>query len=193
MSGLPGGARVEPLESVEEHAPEGWTVRSLEDADWALARIAECERQADENSRALAAAVGRLKRSIAQLEERTKGLNAALEQRAAYFRGQLELYARDNRETLLVGKKKSRSLPHGSFGWRRTGGQPFVADAGALMQWAKEQPPETGFLELVESMSWALIKRHCKESGELPPGVELEPEVEVFTVDAVSMEASDGE
>ena len=138
-------------------APEGWTVRSASDADWALERIAAAQREIAEAEEQFRAAVKRL-------EERRDALLKAPARTVEFFHGHLRMWAEGNREAICSGKRKSRAFIHGRVGWRTAPLKLEVVDSGPLRQWAHG-------LELVrEELDEPGIRAHFKATGEVPPG-----------------------
>lgn len=164
-------------------AREDFHIQDVEQMDWALMRLAECEAEADRVDALVEAAIARVRaRGAALKEQAMSGVR--------FFRGRVEEYAVAHRKELLGhGKSKTVKLLHGSVGWRKTGGDFTVNDKDALLAWAQQQPVERGFVRIKEEAAWSEIKKHAKETGEVPPGVDVEPEGEEFKVDAVAMEA----
>lgn len=163
----------------DEERPEvagPWRIESVEQADWALFRLGELERQMQENT--LAAEV-----RIAELRARLAYINAQAQRGADFFRWKLQQYALEAREELLGGgKKKTRDLPSGSISFRSKGGGLQVVDRDALLAWAVEQPVELGLYRVKQEPALDEVKRHFKKTGELPPGTDLEPEREEVVV-----------
>lgn len=159
-------------DDIEEDIGQDWRVKDLVDADWALRRLGELEKEVADNKRIEAA-------DILRVKARTAKLNATAARGVAFFESHLRAYADAHRAELLgSGKKKSRSLQHGSIGWRKTGGKLKVVDAEALLDWARGQPVEENLVRTKEEPAIDEIKRFMKNTGELPPGAELEPEGE---------------
>lgn len=155
---------------------DGWHIDSLADADWVLKRLADLRAEVEENKRIEEAAIARIKL-------KTQALNNRVERGVCFFESKLRDYAEQHRVELLKGgKKKSRSLLHGTLGWRKVGGQLRVVDPDALMQWAVQQPVENGFVRIKEEPAIDEIKRHFKTCGEVPPGMDVTPESEDFFV-----------
>lgn len=153
-----------------------WTPLNLQDLDWCLRRIAELEAEIAENN-AVAAA------RIAEVKARTEKLNATAQRGVEFFENCARTFAEQNRELLLKGgKKKSRALPSGTVGWRKSGGRARKADEAALLEWARQQPVEKGFVRIAEEPAWDVIKTHVELTGEDVPGVEFEPEGEELQI-----------
>lgn len=159
---------------VKEGGP--WRIDDLDTADWALKRLAELEHEVEENE-AIAAA------RIAELEARTKRLNVRAAKGVAFFRTQLEAFAVGHREELLgTGSRKTRGLPNGSIGFRKSGGDLKTIDREALLIWAREQPIELELVRMKEEPCLPEIKKLAKEKAFIPPGMEREPEGETIDV-----------
>lgn len=164
--------------SDEQDPAEGWTIQDVDAADWALARIADAERELAENARIIAGQIARLKMKEEQLA-------IPLQRRADFFRGAVAAYAITHRPELLGGgRKKSRTLPHGSIGWRKSGGKLTVTDKEALLEWARGQPVERNFVRIKEEPAVDEIKLACAVTGEVPPGAEISPEEEDLVIKA---------
>lgn len=179
--------RLPILSAVPDEEPaEGWSIQDLGTADWALARIADLEREMTENT-----TITNLQ--ISKLQQRCQVLNAPLIRRVEFFRSVLATFAQTHRAALLGGgRKKSRALPHGVLGWKKTGGRLTVTDRDALLEWARNQPVELELVRVKEEPSLDEIKRHCSTTGEVPPGTEVSPESEELTIKAVMGGSDDG-
>lgn len=166
------------VDEVEPSVTEVWCVSDLTSADWALSRLADLEREQAENRALEAAAISRIKLKAELLNEK-------LGRGVAFFRSRIEAYAETHRAELLGGgKKKSRALLHGTIGWRKTGGGLEVKDEAALLAWAQSQPAESGVLRIKESPALDEIGKAFKRTGEIPPGMDVKPEVEKLIIDA---------
>ncbi len=172
----------------DEEAPgwkERWKVQGLDTLDWAMRRLAESRRFIAENDAVAAAAIARIK-------QKTEKLNAASAHDAAFFEGVIEEYVRANRKTLIgIGSKKSRSFPHGTVSFRKTGGRPVIGDKETLLHWARSQPIESNFVRFKEELAWDVVKKHVEETGEDIPGVDTEPESETFKIEAIGDAANE--
>lgn len=146
-------------------------IRALEDADYVLEQIADLRRTVEENERVERA-------NIERIAARTEMLNEPLRKRIEYLEGALRAWAEANRDALLTGKAKSRKLHHGQIGWRKTGGNVSVKDEAATLAWAKEHAPQV--VRLSEAVVVAGVKRHFAQTGEVPPGCDVEPERDEF-------------
>jgi phage host-nuclease inhibitor protein Gam len=174
-------------EYVDEERPEAggvWLPENEADLDWALKRICDLRAEIAENDRILEA-------HLARLELRRQTLNARLQRGVDFFESVAKSYAFVHRDRLLKGgKKKSRSLPHGTVGWRKAGGGLEVKDSKALLEWAKGQPPELGLVRTKEEPAMSEVQKLHKETGEVPPGTDVKPETEELYVK--TLEVSDG-
>jgi len=166
---------------VDEHEPavtDQWSIGDLSAADWALSRICDLEREIAENNELA-------EEAIAKIKMRTDLLNERAQRGVAFFKGRLATFAQTHRELLLGGgKKKSRSLLHGSIGFRKTGGSLEVLDKSELLEWARFQPAEFGFVRIKEEPAVDEIKKRFKLTGEVPPGTHLAEEREEVVVKA---------
>lgn len=180
---------IEPVEYLDEESEDvrpGWRIGSIDEADWALKRIADLKAEISENEAVIQA-------HIARLKVRLENLNSRAANGIGFFESRLREYAEANRGELLKGgKKKSRTLPHGSIGWRKKGGGFEVKDPVALLAWAQTQPVEMGLVRIKEEPAIAQIKAYVEKSGELPPGTDLKEETEEFSVKTTEVSDGDG-
>jgi phage host-nuclease inhibitor protein Gam len=180
----------EEIEVVEfdENEPgwkERWKVQGLDTLDWAMRRLAESRRFIQENDAVAAAAIARIK-------AKTEKLNASAAHDAAFFEGVIEEYVRANRKTLIgISSKKSRSFPHGTVSFRKTGGRPVIGDKEALLAWAMSQPVEANCVRMKVEVAWDVVKASVEKTGEIPPGVDIEPESETFKIEATGDAANE--
>lgn len=173
------------VDEEEPRAQDGWHIEDVGALDWALSRVAALQREIRENEAITEAAIARLK-------VRTATLNARAERGVAFFSGRIQEYAELHRAELLGGgKRKSRALPHGSVAWKKRGGQPVVTDDAKLLEWSIAQPPELGLCRLSWKPAWDIIKENVKKTGEIPPGVDIEPESETFKIEAIGDAANE--
>lgn len=162
----------------DEMPVDAWRIDDLSTADWALKRIQELQMETEEITAV------ELQR-IAEINARAKKLRERAERGIAFFEAKLREFAETHRDLLLKGgKQKTRNLIHGSIGWKKKPGTPRVADENTLLTWAIRQPPEKGFLRVIEEPAWDVIKQHVKLTGEVPPGVEVTEDEERFVVKA---------
>lgn len=78
------------------------------------------------------------------------------------------------------GKKKSRNLPHGTFGTRQKGGGIEIIDADAALAFAKSKG-----IPLKESVGKTALKEWHESTGLVPDGCEVVPVVDEPYVKAV--------
>jgi phage host-nuclease inhibitor protein Gam len=164
------------VDAENEAVRDGWRIDNIDSLNWALERLGHLERQRDEN-----AAI--VERRIALEKLRLEKLNASLERGIAFFESQITAYAQQNRDALLgKGKKKTRDLPHGSVGWKKVPAKAVLKDEAALLEWAKAQPIEEGWVRTKEEPAWELIKAHVEKTGEELPGTEYQSEDEKVVI-----------
>lgn len=165
---------------VDDERPEvqgRWAIENLDAADWALRRLADLQREKAENE-----AIAR--RRIEEIQMRLATLNKRAERGIAYFEAKLTEWAKANRAELIPGKKKTRDLPSGSISFRKKGGGLVVVDEAALLKWAEEQGLEKGLVRIKVEPALSEIKKQLGE-GEVPPGMDVEPEREEVVVKTV--------
>lgn len=176
MSDTPEAAVLAYQDEEDANVGLGWTPRNLTDLDWAIERHGALQRQIDENNAVLA-------ERIAQLKLRNENNNAQAMRGIAFFAAKIREYANAHRDELLGGgRKKTRDLPSGSVGFRKCGGGLKVVDKDAVLKWCQAQPIETGVLRVKEEPAVDAIKRHYGNTGEVPPGCDVEPEREEVVI-----------
>lgn len=165
------------LEMEQNGLPEGWKIRSITDLNWALSRIVDCEQEIRENNQVM-------EEAVALAKFKTALLNEALTKSAAFFRDQAVHYAEEHKAELIKGKTKTRKLLHGSVSWKTQPAALVMTDAAALLVWAEAQPVELEYVRVKRTPAWDAIKKAFSktETGEIPPGTDLSPEVETLTI-----------
>lgn len=169
----------------DEPGPDGqpvqigaWRVDDLRAASWAMLRLGEIRAVRAKNAELL-------EEMVAALRARMAKADAKLERREAYFEAQLLAYGREHREELMRGlgkRAKSRTLPTGTFAWRKTGGRLRLDDApdaeAKLLAWAKSQIGTPALVRTKEEPAVAEIQKFCApEAGApqiIPPGMRYE-------------------
>lgn len=171
----------------DEHDPAvrgAWQIDSLGSADWALARLAECEAEAAEIDRQAAATIERVRK-------RAEELKAKAARGAAFFSYKLLAFAETHRATLLgTSKRKSREFIHGRLQFRKKGGRLVVKDKDALCEWLALQPVEAGLYRMKLEPEMRAIQDAFKARGEIPPGCDYEPEFEDIEIKASAPETA---
>lgn len=185
-----GPLREMPLDLAEYEDSEnpevrggGWQITTIQSADWALLRLAECEAEATEIDRQAEAAIRRVR-------ERADALKAKAARGASYFTFKLMEYAERSRGEIVKGKKKSRDYLHGRIGFRKKGGKLRVTDKDALRDWLVTQPVESGLYRMSIEPEMRALQEACKADGIVPPGMEWEPEYEDITIEAQAPETA---
>jgi phage host-nuclease inhibitor protein Gam len=178
---ITGPPELQGYEDEESGRTLAWRIEDLASADWALRRLAECEAEIDEIVSQAAAAVKRI-------EERRDALTAKEQRGGAFFHFKLTEYAERKRGELLHGKKKSREFLHGKIAYRTKPERLEVTDPAALEAWLLAQPVEAGLYRMKVSPEMRALQDRFKTTGEVPPGMDVVPESESITVEAVAPE-----
>ena len=154
------------IDTEDDTVRDGWRIENVQSLDWALSRIADLEREQNEN-----AAI--VEEHIQRLKLRLDKLNAQAERGLKFFRSQVQAFAEQHRAELLGGgKKKSRALPHGTVGWKKVPAKAVLQDKDALLAWARSQPVEDEVIRIAEEPAWAVIKKRIEATGEVLPGTD---------------------
>lgn len=152
-------------------APEGWRIGGPSEADWALSRIAQAERELYEVADMEAAA-------IARVRARAEKLRVPLNRTVSFFTGHLRQWAEDNRGLIWTGKRKSRAFLHGRIGWRQTPLRLVVTHEGMFTAWAQA----SGYGANTFTPDMEAIRAIFRATGALPPGCESEGGNDEFKV-----------
>lgn len=178
-------------------APEGWTIRTEDDAAFATDRLLALNEQIERLERQFERNRARLARELMRAQE--------------FFGPMLEAWARAHPPR----KGKTIHLATGDLSFRRVNGGLHIEDADACLEWAEEKLPEAIRREVVRRLDAERVKReasrllservmtlgasvlpastnaeaaalaaHLVAEGDraLPPGVVRTPDVETFTV-----------
>jgi phage host-nuclease inhibitor protein Gam len=144
---------------------QGWRISSLSELEWALERLADAQAEQATNEELKRQALARFEHHVATIQKPVKA-------RSEFFEAAIIEYANAHRAELVTGKKKSRTFPGGTVGWRESGGGLTVVDEAACLAWAKRQDaPE--LLRVKEEVVKAALKAHMTLTGEIPDGCEL--------------------
>ena len=176
-------AAQDPVEG-EALAHPGWQARSIADAEWAgeeLGASLEEIRQVD----------AQLADLIVRATARADLIKSKAQKRVAFFTAALTAFAEQNRDTLLIGKKKSRELVSVTFAWRKKGGKIIVTDKPALVEWLQEHG-DPALMRVKVEPALDAIDAMIKATGVLPPGLDLEPETESLKVTATPLPVLNG-
>ena len=152
----------------------GWRIETIQSADWALARLAELQAEADAIDEMARAAKRRI-------EAKAEALNAKVARGTAYFEFKLLEYAETHRKQMLGGgKKKSRSFLCGTIGWRtkNAGGRLVVENPKVLEAWLVLQPVQAGLYRQKIEPEMRALQERFKASGEIFPGCKVEEEID---------------
>lgn len=153
-------------EDDEAPARPPWAVVSEDDAAWAADKVLAARERHARIVAACAAQVAAAAREVARAE--------------GYFLPLLEDWARRH----PPARGRTIHLPTGQLAFRCVPGGPRVVDDAAALSWARGSLPAA--VRVVESVDKRAITAHVAATGELPPGVEVKPDDESFSVKAAS-------
>ena len=91
------------------------------------------------------------------------------------FGPELEAWMSEN-----LGGKKTLRLPDGTLGYRRTRTRLQIADDEMVLDWCRQNLPDA--VRVKESILKTPLGEHLQETGEVPPGCEIEPGGDEFYV-----------
>lgn len=116
-------------------------------------------------------------RRIAMIQAWERDANGSLERECRWIRQEIEALARG----YDFGRKKSRALPNGTFGFRARPATLEVVDPEAAVAFAEERG-----LPIKKSIGVTPLKEHMKATGEIPEGCEYVEGTETFYIKAGS-------
>lgn len=116
-------------------------------------------------------------RRIAMIEGWRRQQNATIEREIGWLRLHFEALS----DGYDFGAKKSRALPHGTFGFRKKGDTLEIIDMPAAVTFA-----EANGLEIKRSVNKTPLLEHFRKTGEIPDGTEFVPGGDAFFVKAGS-------
>ena len=91
------------------------------------------------------------------------------------FGPELEAWMSEN-----LGGKKTLRLPDGTLGYRRTRMKLQIADDEAVLSWCRQNLPDA--VRVKESILKTPLNEHLQDTGEVPPGCEIDPGGDEFFV-----------
>jgi hypothetical protein len=170
--------RLPDFESMDQPDVETFVVDDDKKAEWALRKLARIRSAGPRVADVYAAERERLD------QWRDQEL-ARIELDGAYFVSQLDLYAREQRAN---GDRKTITLPHGVVSTTHRKARVQVDDAGAVLEWAKQNRPE--LVRVKESVPVSEISLVAlldggvrdPDTGHEIPGASLLPEAVSVTI-----------
>lgn len=154
---------------------ENWVIKSKEEADWALQKIADARKEMQENTDYVQAQVEKLQAWLNKV-------NQTHESTVVFFENKLAPYVE---EQIRSSKKKSISLPNGRVGFRKK--SVTAKNNDVLMEYVKKNYGE--YVKQVEQLDLAGFKKSCNiisghlitADGEVVPGYEITETNEIYT------------
>ena len=147
-----------------ERPKQEFSIQTEEQAAWVLSKHAAINAKRD------------------LLKKQFDAMNAEIDANERFlewrFGKQLEGWARQN----LPSGKKSVKLLTGTLAFRKVSESLEVVDEAALMSWAQGDCPEAYKVKMVETIDKKVVKEHWKKTGEIPPGCDIKPESESFSI-----------
>lgn len=177
-------------------APEGWCIRTEDEAAWAVDRILSVEEQIERVQRQFERNMTRLERELGRARE--------------FFEPHLQLWYAQH----PPAKGRTLHLATGDLAVRKQPGGVFIDDKEACLEWAESVLPEAIRREVVRNLDAERVKREAARMMSaavmdalgstppatvdeararadvactvgvraLPPGVAFKPDTEVFSV-----------
>ena len=105
-------------------------------------------------------------RRHAMIEAWEQDVNGSLKRECRWLKLEIEALAAG----YDFGTKRSRALPHGSFGYRRGADRIEIAEPARAIAWAEGNGLES---EVKKSIGKTPLLKHLKATGELPDGCEF--------------------
>lgn len=165
-------AEIESFGVPEEQA-QRFAIDTKDQAIWAMKKIAQAKASQSENMEAAQAEIDRVKDWL-------KKENESIDSTIFFFEGLLREYFFKIKEA--DPKLKTIKLPHGQLKLRAQ--QPeYSYDEDKLIPWAKDNLPDA--VQIKEQLLKGPIKTYVKETGEVLPGLTIEPRPDKFSVEVV--------
>ncbi len=143
--------------------------------DWYLEKIREGNAEIQKNADVATRRVG-------MIEDWEAGERLKIDRRNSYLVGQIGMLAPATvEETEAEYGKKSRSLPHGTFGFRRMPDRIEIDDPKAALNFALTHGLE---ITVKESVSKTVLKTYVKDTGDEGKGFHMVPGADEFYVKA---------
>jgi phage host-nuclease inhibitor protein Gam len=170
-------ATQEPMEP-DALAREGaWSIAPLDLSGYEFAL-----RCAGESQAAIAAWEAAAKAAHDAIDARLADLKAKEEPRIAFFMGRVAEAAERDKDTLLLGKKRSREFLAGKVAWRRKPAKVVIDDRAALVDYLTKNGDPDLVRVKVEPDLKAIQDRFAKD-GVLLPGTSFESERDELSVE----------
>jgi phage host-nuclease inhibitor protein Gam len=170
----------------DDLAPEGhhgpWIPQTVRDVEWALARIAEAEAEAFQIRQSAQAALDAIAR-------RRDDLIAKSQRRAGYLTSLVATWAREHRGEVVRGKIKTRDFLSGSVGFRAAREKITITDEATFLTWA--QPDHLDLVRAKIAPDKKALDAFVTRTGEIPPGVDVEPASETIVIKAEALPGID--
>ena len=157
--------------ALADEPKEQWSIKTVDDRKFAFRVLAKAE----EKRAWLKSERDRFEAWYAEEE-------AAITTGTAFMRAEVERYATVNRDLLVRIGTKTAKLPEGEISWRKSGGRLLVTDKEALAQWCVEEGPEKALYRVKTEPEMVKVQSLFKATGVIPPGCDVEPEVESITI-----------
>ncbi len=164
----------------EHQIEEGWKIRSIDEADWALGKVKQAQDAFNEKAEFA-------KRKIERIQQWLEDEKTSCEQTKSFFEFKLEEFYRGLEAEGKLGNKKSYKLPNGTLQMRKKAAKLERNDTQLL-----EIARPLGLIKVKESLDWAEFKKRLiidgykvidKESGEVLDAIRVvEAECDEFSV-----------
>lgn len=154
---------------------EPWRVKGMSDRIFGMDVLAKAALEKARDKSIYDAAKARLDAWLTSREE-------AIDSGVAYVKAEMERDATTHRAELVKGRTKTIDLPNGTISWRKSGGRLVVTDKEALAQWCVEEGPDKALYRVKTEPEMVKVQALFKATGVIPPGCDVEPEVESITI-----------
>ncbi|HET6487637.1 MAG TPA: host-nuclease inhibitor Gam family protein, partial [Spirochaetia bacterium] len=140
-----------------------WMIKDLPTVDWALRRLAECNKELAQIDALEEIAIRRVRENAEKARRASRG-------GVAYMTFQLLAWMDRNKDLVVRGTKKSRRFINGVLGYRGHGERLEVEDKGKVTEWLQTLPPESPMLRLKREAEMSAVQANFQATGEIPPG-----------------------
>lgn len=160
----------ESAEARDETGEQRFRITNQNAAIWALRKIRLINSRLEEAETTASAEINIIENWLKDQQEKAS-------RERSFFEGLLREYMEDLRRE--DPKLKTMKLPGGELAFRKQQAE-YSYDEAQLLPWAKEHLPEA--VHVKESILKSVVKDYVNQTGEVLPGVRIDPRPDKFTV-----------
>lgn len=146
---------------------ESWRIENDQNAEWALGKIAEAKAEIEKWESFYA--------------DKMASIRKDCESTIEYMTYKLQEYFNTQPRHITKSGIEKYSLPSAEL-IRKPGGLDYKYEDAALLAWCEANLPSAVKETVTRKAGWAEVKKHIKETGEIPDCVAVEEKAPVFQV-----------